>query len=201
MRFSRQEYWSGLPFPFPTVSTQSPKSRLPGLSTDSQCLSLQITCLHDPIPNNLLQGIQVLSPHQREGQCSDIPWRPPWSRVCFKTDTMLRSSHPKSWSLVSAWRKASCTSVGSVREQMWYQIHTIASPAKHSCIQRVSRAPHLTTAVSPKHRKLDLIEPSFFLGKSSSNTVPYFGQINFCNHKSFNQILLIILLNSVCTTL
>ena len=37
----------------------------------------------------------------------------------LKIETMLRSSHPKSWSLVSAWRKASPTSAGSVREQMW----------------------------------------------------------------------------------
>lgn len=64
-----------------------------------------------------------------------------------------------------------------------------------SCIQRVPGIPHVTPAKAPKHRKLGL-EPSFFLEKSSSNTISYLGQMNFCIYKiilPFYQILPTIL--------
>ena len=91
MGFSRQEYWSGLPFPppgyLPNPGTQPMSPASPALQADSLPLS------HWGSPNQLIDSIQALS-KSWQACCRNLQAD---SKICMKAKTILKKNIVRDW--------------------------------------------------------------------------------------------------------
>ena len=137
MEFSRQEYWSGLPFPFPEeLPNPGNKSRSPALQADSLPFELQGSLYSESESRSVLTD--SLRPHRRQPTRLRRPWDSPGKNSGVGCHFHLRCMKVKSESeasqscslLATPWTATyqAPPSMGFSRQEYW---SGVSLPSSH----------------------------------------------------------------------